>query len=254
MPSYSFPSIDTKNPLYCPSVPAAVYIDSLRRRLDRNRSRSKRNSKSRHKEHFLRSFARILDNALLSGDSDDENPNIFPRHKSLLELSPDDENTLGFEYAKPAWEQDDMDDSSDNPDNPWISMRGQPIPKIPPGLPNLKRKRTTFSDIYGPAKHAKSFQSIHESSFDISVKHEKLQYSGFASPRSGPYLKTIEPGPNAESTPHVHPGHTSNVDGCLDMQFKSRIRALEGAQILISDVTLCAYTWHRRTLWIANRN
>jgi hypothetical protein len=247
MPSYNFPSIDAKNPLYCPSVPAAAYLDSLRRRLhrNRNRSRSKPYSKSTHNEYFLQSFARILDKALLSADSDDENASAFPpqsRIKSSRREPPSPDTTskespLGFEYAIPAWEQDDTDDLSENP---WVGMRGQPVPTKPPGLPNLKRKRTTFSDIRGPAKHVKSFQSIHESSFDVSVKHEKLRYSGVASPRPRPnlYLKTIEP--NAESTPHVKPGRKCNDNDSLE-QYKLRIRALEGAQIMKSDMAICAF-------------
>jgi hypothetical protein len=243
MPTYSFPSIDVKNPLYCPSVSAAAYLDSLRRRLRRNRSRPNPYRKSTHNEYFLQSFARILDNALLSSDSDDEDTRAFPpqsriksSHPGQLSSDTNEAKTLGFEYAIPTWEYEDADDLSENL---WVGIKGQPLPSKLPALQDLKRKRTSFSDIRGPAKHAKSFQSVQESSFDISVKHEKLRYSGFADLCPRPYLKTIEP--SAESTPPVKHGQKSNDADSMELQFKLRIRALEGAQILKFDVTICGY-------------
>lgn len=236
MPSYNFPSIDAKNPFYCPSVPAAAYLDSLRRRL----SRTGPYSKSTNNQYFLKSFARILDKALLSDDSDndddDDDTSAFLEPSSRINLShrelepsleTSEDHPLGFEYTIPTWEYEDIDDLSENP---WVGIRGQPVPSNPPGLQNLKRKRTSFSDIRGPEKHAKSFQSVHDSSFDVSVKHEKLRYSELDIPRPRPYRKTIEP--NAESTPHIKPEQKCNENDTVQLQFKLRIRALEGVQIL----------------------
>lgn len=244
MPTYSSPSIDSKNPLYCPSVPAAVYLDSIRRRLRRNRSRSKPSGKSKHNDYFLRSFSRILDNALL-GDSDDEDSRVFPPQSRTYssyneEPSPDtsesEESPLGFEYSVPSWEHNDTNDQSENL---WVGMRGQPVPTRPPGLRNLKRKRTIFSDIQGPAKHAKSFQSVHESSFDVSLKHERLRYSGFAGLRPRHYLKAMKH--YAESTPHIESAPESIIiNDPVGSQFKRRIRTLEGAQIAKSALIKCA--------------
>lgn len=232
MPSYNFPSIDAKNPFYCPSVPAAAYLDSLRRRL----SRTGPYSKSTNNQYFLKSFARILDKALLSDDSDndddDDDTSAFLEPSSRINLShrelelpspeTSEDHPLGFEYTIPTWEYEDIDDLSENP---WVGIRGQPVPSNPPGLQNLKRKRTSFSDIRGPEKHAKSFQSVHDSSFDVSVKHEKLRYSELDIPRPRPYRKTIEP--NAESTPHIKPEQKCNENDTVQLQFKFRIRALE---------------------------
>ncbi|KDR78620.1 hypothetical protein GALMADRAFT_223884 [Galerina marginata CBS 339.88] len=44
------------------------------------------------------------------------------------------------------------------------------------GHPDLKRK-SPFSDFGAPPKYARSVQSVHASSFDIEVFHEKLQYN-----------------------------------------------------------------------------
>jgi hypothetical protein len=240
MPTQSFPSIDEKNPLYCPAVPAAAYLDSLRRHLHRHdRPRSNR---STHNDDFLRSFARILDNALLSSDSDDDDNLVFPPGSQIdsshrKKPSPDtsDENTLGYQYAIPSWEHEDTNDISENP---WVDVGGRPVPKKPPGLRNLKRKRISFSEMRGPAKHVKSFQAVQEDSFDITVKREKLRYSGAPGSRPRTYLKTIKP--NAESTPRDKPVRKCNGNEANGQQLKLRIRALEGAQILKSGMTICA--------------
>ena len=65
--------------------------------------------------------------------------------------------------------------------------------------PPLKRKRSnTFSDIHGSSKYARSTLSIHESSFEISVKRERLQYfsskyaySPFVVPKKSPAKATL---------------------------------------------------------------
>jgi hypothetical protein len=257
MSTQSLPSIDEKNPLYCPAVPAAVYLDSLRRYFYRNeRSRSNKT----HNDGFLRSFARLLDNALLSSDTDDEDVLVFPpksqmgsshRNKSSPDTS--DDNPLGYQYDIPSWEHEDANDISENP---WVDVGGRPVPMKPPGLRILKRKRISFSDMRGPAKHAKSFQAVQESSFDITVKHEKLRYSGFAGSRPRTYLKTIEP--SAESTPRNKPVRKCNVRKANGQQLRLRIRTLEGAQISKSGMSICAptriYPSHRRTLRTADRD
>jgi hypothetical protein len=85
LPDFSAPSIDIKNPLYCPGIPASSYIQSLRRQLQRRRAagtayRSKlspRNASLKKLHHDCRaprtsasnivsSFALTLGDALLS--------------------------------------------------------------------------------------------------------------------------------------------------------------------------------------------
>lgn len=178
MHNLNLPSIDEKNPLYCPAVSATAYLDSIRHHLHQRTSRTSKNKKSRN-DQLLVSFARVLDKALLSGDSSDES-DVFPPRSLVRPASPDsseeDTVTANSQYSIPAWERFNEDDESYSLDDQWVGMRGVPIP--PRRRQNgLKRKRSPFSDINGPSRHARSIQSVHDSSFDVTVRRENLVYS-----------------------------------------------------------------------------
>lgn len=166
---HNLPSIDEKNPLYCPSVSATAYLDSIRHRLHQG------TKKSRNDKLYV-SFARVLDKGLLSGDSDDEG-DAFPPRSLVRSASPDssgdDTITANSQYSIPTWERFNVEDDTFNMEDQWVGgMRGVPIPPRRP-----KRKRSPFSDIDGPSKHARSVQSTQDGSFTISVRHENLVYS-----------------------------------------------------------------------------
>lgn len=229
MHNLNLPSIDEKNPLYCPAVSATAYLDSIRH-LHRGTSRTSKNKKSRNNQ-LLVSFARVLDKALLSGDSGDES-DVFPPRSLVRPASPDsseeDTITVNSQYSIPTWERFNEDDDSYSLDDQWVGMRGVPIP--PRRRQNgLKRKRSPFSDINGPSKHARSIQSVHDSSFDITARRENLVYSvpGSAKkwrrdPQSASGLVGSAGKPSSRKTPQ---------SGKNKSTLLARIRNLEGIYI-----------------------
>ncbi|KAG6894239.1 hypothetical protein C0992_006956, partial [Termitomyces sp. T32_za158] len=164
------PSIDIDNPFYCPSVSAASYIKSLQ---DSGRPTGS-NARFRRKKRLVASFAQVLQNALLadacdsSDDDDDENyeKTVSRSHLVDHQLSPTISYSSSDEDSPllnsiPRWERGNRQDTWDHG---YFAFK--------------KRKRDTFSDIYGPPLYAKSVLSAHDSSFDVSVKRQRLSYLG----------------------------------------------------------------------------
>ncbi|KAJ7266568.1 hypothetical protein C8J57DRAFT_1068466 [Mycena rebaudengoi] len=138
MPSYSRPVIDDKNPLYCPAVTASSYLSSVRRRARRRNSHSYPRALPPG-DKLISSFARVLDRAL-QGEND-----------PIL----------------------DYDEDATLTSSTWNASTRTSVKKS--SRQPLKRK-SSFSDLAGPPKYARSIQSVHESSFEISVRRERLQY------------------------------------------------------------------------------
>ncbi|KAF8896640.1 hypothetical protein BD779DRAFT_600233 [Infundibulicybe gibba] len=167
------PLVDEKNPFYCPAIPASDYLRSLREQQQNGIPGPIRNGSTRSTRHerdrFMQSFTRLIANTVYGNErsSDDGHVN-FIVHSAAdpcpVHSSGSSEGTLA--YPIPSWE---LEESPTNFGNNWIQKRGYPRPV-------KKRKRLSYSDIRNPAEYARSFQSLHESSFDVSVKREKLVY------------------------------------------------------------------------------
>ncbi|KAG6918415.1 hypothetical protein DXG01_014594 [Tephrocybe rancida] len=165
MITFASPSIDINNPFYCPAVPAASYIKSLQNQVHR-KTRSR--VQSRINDRLAVSFVRVLEHALLMDtyDSSDDNygqttstSRLIAHQRSPGSSSSGDE-AHSLSATIPLWEREDGQDS-------WNQVH----------VTLKKRKRDSFSDIRGPPQYAKSLLSAHDSSFDVSVKREKLSYS-----------------------------------------------------------------------------
>ncbi|KAJ7111202.1 hypothetical protein C8R43DRAFT_1041770 [Mycena crocata] len=165
MPAYPLPTIDEKNPLYCPAITASSYLSSVRRQVRRRKSRTQTKSEN---DRSLSSFARFLDKALQEG----ENEPMRPLPQS------DDESAL-TSHTLPAWE---------NLSTSFEHHKSSKKISRPP----LKRKRSSFSDLRGSPKYARSVQSVHESSFEISVRRERLHYFP-AKPQYSPLVVAKKP-------------------------------------------------------------
>jgi hypothetical protein len=204
MSTYSLPTIDEKNPLYCPAVTASSYLRQVRHRNSRAQAQPLENDKN------LSSFARILDKALQDGE-----------REPLRELPQSDDDSS---YALP-W--------GNLSTNLSISHRTT-IKKT--FRPALKRKRSSFSELRGPPKYARSIESVHSSSFEISARRERIQYFP-QKPQYSPFVMPKKP--SAKTT--------------LIEDLTAKIRALEGTV----DPILCAIYAHifmsRSTLWSAHR-
>ncbi|KAG6861623.1 hypothetical protein C0995_014062 [Termitomyces sp. Mi166 len=199
MNNFASPSIDIDNPFYCPAIPAASYIKSLQ---DRSRPTSSK-VQLRRKKRLVASFARVLQNALLadtSDSSDDQNSgntilqgHLLGKQQSPVD-SPSSDEASPLLNSIPRWERE----------------RGQDIWDRGNFALKKKRKRDNFSDIYGPPQYAKSVLSIHDSSFDVSIKREKLSYLDY-------------PGSPVQNAPSDDTGDADAVS-----MLTLRVRGLEG--------------------------
>ncbi|KAJ7765843.1 hypothetical protein DFH07DRAFT_810015 [Mycena maculata] len=144
------PTIDEKNPLYCPAITASSYLSSVRRQVRRRNSRAQ--IQPPQNVRLVSSFARILDKAL--HEDGNEPLNIGPKS--------DDGSTVTLPSS---WE---------NLENTFEHRTTTTVKKTT--RQPLKRKRSSFSDLRGPPKYARSVPSVHESSFEVSIRRERLQY------------------------------------------------------------------------------
>ncbi|KAK0470315.1 uncharacterized protein EV420DRAFT_1499782 [Desarmillaria tabescens] len=142
---HSAPSIDVQNPLYCPTVPAASFLNALRTQLNRpirlpqNSNRKGRRTGSRFDPKVVvSSFTHLLGKALLQDDSS--------RNTMLRTIKTRSQNcNTNTDFIQLPW---DISGSSSSKDT---SPR-----------PSLKRKLSdSFPEIlHGPTKHAKSFTTF----------------------------------------------------------------------------------------------
>ncbi|KAJ7315335.1 hypothetical protein DFH08DRAFT_715623 [Mycena albidolilacea] len=168
----TLPTIDEKNPLYCPAITASKYLSSLRRQNKRRKSTRQENQPP--KDRLISSFARVLDKALQ--EDDDE---------SLGELSQSEHKSVATSSTLPAWNLSTS-----------FEHRSTAAKKVPLRAPlKRKRSRSSFSDLDGSAKHMRSI-SIQESSFEISVRHERLQFF-LPKPQYSPFVLPKKPSPKA---------------------------------------------------------
>ena len=184
---FVIPIVDDKNPLYCPAIPAALYLKSLR-------GRFRKFGRSQRRLDLFQSFARTLEQSARTNDSDDG------------EDSTESDWILGNYYGsgrKPLWgrrkHQEDL--PLYLPVNGKLghhSIEEKPVNHLttPRRLETFSLKRKlSFSDLGAPPKYARSQPSFHDSSFDIEIQHEKLEYFSSAmdsSPQHAPHHSGTE--------------------------------------------------------------
>ncbi|KAG5643084.1 hypothetical protein DXG03_001579 [Asterophora parasitica] len=170
---FDAPSIDENNPLYCPSVTPASYLESLRHKRRDLSTRSR--GKTSRNDRFQHSFALILEKALVtdaldsSDDELDHGERVFKRPRTISNSS--DESLPAYSYPIPAWELED-----EQKQEFWDSV----APGSPGGCEkpmHKKQRRGCFTELHGPPKYERSGHSVQDSSFDVVVKHETLSYS-----------------------------------------------------------------------------
>ena len=165
------PLVDENNPLYCPAIPAADYLKELRFRTQK--SAKSRNFSSRN---LSRSFGYTLE-------------------KSSRE-DPKNDGSIGSDWISgdyftsgQGWFSSQSPGVEDLPPySPTVPVRPQSkVPKILEISPNLSgkklivhdlKRKNDFSDFAAPPKYARSLLSIHDSSFDLEVWSEKLDFEG----------------------------------------------------------------------------
>jgi hypothetical protein len=221
---YQIPVIDEHNPLYCPGVSPNSYLAAL------HESLSKPNVPV---DDVSSSFIRILDQNFF--EVDEEDSSYFHQDTRLTVVHPRRLAPRLPTCSPLSW---DTRHPPSYPPGLIPSKRDQhTVTPDVVAIHRLKRKRTssphTFSDLEGPTKHGRSSESIHESSFDISGKAEKIFGSHFndrSSALGATYSPILLEGPTADMN------HSGNEDNVL-----LRIRVLEGSFVGLS-ILLCCYS------------
>ncbi|KAK7055930.1 hypothetical protein R3P38DRAFT_2682467 [Favolaschia claudopus] len=173
----TLPTIDEKNPLYCPGITASSYLSSLRRQ-NRRRRKSSRSENQPPKKQFLSSFACLLEKALQEANDD-----------TLGKISQlEDDSTTAASSTQASWNI-----------SASFEHRGTLKPAISRVPLKRKRSSSSFSDLVGSPKHIRSIQSVHESSFEISVRQDKLNFFPQRAQFS-PTAPTKKPSPKAMLT------------------------------------------------------
>lgn len=201
MKGYDTPLVDDQNPLYCPSIPAVSFLESIRQQLHEPSTANVTHTSNRSPssdDYMLPSFARLLDKSVTADD--------------LLELL----------YHPPGlkFEDSDSSTSSELNDNTEGSMvlagLDAPVKQADSfGLPE------TFSDIKGPVKREMSQASMNEGSFELSAKADRLLY--FV--RGGSY----SPYPaKSRRYPHRPPRNQNHEWRVKVYELQDRIYILEG--------------------------
>ena len=168
--AHTVPLIDEEpsNPFYCPDIPAISFADSLRRQLYKDVGSPRQTSTPyRIGRKLLLSYARNLDRALVPRKSDSTAAGASLSH---VDVATNADSRVSL------W-----DDSST-----LASYRGRGL-LFSRGSLMIRHKGSgsfsgssspSFSDIIGCyTQHAKSYQSVHESSFEVELRSEKLNYS-----------------------------------------------------------------------------
>ncbi|KAL1744625.1 hypothetical protein HDZ31DRAFT_38200 [Schizophyllum fasciatum] len=172
----SCPVVDEQNPLYCPSLSATSYLENLRRQVARDSY-----AQSALGEDPLLSFARLLQNALHETDSQPR-PAHYTRSKAAwapcspqlpraLYSASNGDLTLGSDLTLDSsfFQLDStVCDGTRNFAVPYFDFK-QPVVRP-------KRRLSDFSDLNGSSQLDKSQLSNQDTSFDVVVKHECLDY------------------------------------------------------------------------------
>ncbi|KAI0791197.1 hypothetical protein C8Q75DRAFT_732327 [Abortiporus biennis] len=172
------PTIDERNPFYCPTVPAVEYLDSLRRDL--------RTSVGDGNKSANTSFHRLSD------DPD------FPSFASLLDRSITDDDLIQLVYGSGMPANRRLSDSSSYSVNSilsapsWEKNRNRHRYNIVQNSPSTYSSKKTlvstassdnFSALKGPLRRGLSSASVSQGSFVLSGKAQRLRYRDFL-PRS----------------------------------------------------------------------
>ena len=176
MPVYVKPIVDDSNPLYCPAIPAALYLKSLRGRFNKSGWSHRR---GHGRPDLFQSFARTLEQSTRSEDSDDDDDTIGSDWILGNYYASGPKQSLVRRQRLEAFLTGELDHDSIQENYLASPKRFQNF--------SLKRK-LCFSDLNAPPKYAKSQPSYHDSSFDIEVLHEKLDYFSNAM-ESSPHQK-----------------------------------------------------------------
>ena len=168
MPGFENPQIDDENPLYCPSVPAVDYLQSIRKQArseTRHKHPEKKTNLSRIPgDQLYQSFASILDRSL---DDEDLAELLFAYNRTsdpigTSSASSGSLDTLSFWNQKNSFETSHVHSGRRlNSDSSRLLM---------------SNVSSGFSDLRGSSRRGKSSDSVNDGSFELSSKANRLHY------------------------------------------------------------------------------
>ncbi|KAL1721344.1 hypothetical protein EV715DRAFT_195328 [Schizophyllum commune] len=188
----SCPVVDEQNPLYCPTLSATSYLESLRRQVARDSYAQRALG-----EDPLLSFARLLQNALQEPGSQ---PRPAHNTRSTTKFESHSPQLPRAQYSSISGDLTLGSNLTLGSDPPFDSSFSQldstvcdgttrhPFPHFdfrPPATVRPKRRLSDFSDFNGPSQLDRSQMSNQDSSFDVVVKHECLDFDVY-DPDSAP--------------------------------------------------------------------
>ncbi|PCH42550.1 hypothetical protein WOLCODRAFT_72130 [Wolfiporia cocos MD-104 SS10] len=174
----SVPIIDEQNPFYCPTSTAVVFIEALRSQIHGAPPPYTRSPTD------FPSFAERLEQSI---NEDDVYQLLY---RSLPAVNSSEVSALHSSFSVPAYDQS----------TPTRAVRRLPAGD-PPGV-KAKRKKSesleSFSDLMGPPRNERSFQSVNDQSFELSGKVDKIRYwkatmGALLSPYSGEKQNNVPP-------------------------------------------------------------
>lgn len=172
MPVYENPLVDEENPLYCPSVSAVAYLQSIRsqthsesKRRKQPSGKPKSNSSSRIlDDQLLQSFTSVLDRSL---DEHDLAELLFAYNRTGGEPIESSGSSAGSLSTLSFWSQQKVaceTRKTKGMDSSSVSRRSE------------VHVSSGFNDLQGSSRRGKSSVSINDHSFDLSAKADRLRY------------------------------------------------------------------------------
>lgn len=203
IPKYSTPIVDDQNPCYCPDLPAASFLESLRQKTT--------------SEPAFRQFQQHGDSLDLLHAADDYEP-LCPSFEKLLDQSISEDDLLRLVYRRPTPPSPE-EDSSLGSIYSVPARHAQYLRSAPRNEPSMTFS-DSFSDLQGPLKHERSILAVNEGSFELSAKAERIQY----------FPTNYKPGFTSVHKNHryrIHPDENDDWNTHLQ-SLDCKVRQLEG--------------------------
>ena len=186
IPRYSIPIVDEQNPCYCPGLPAASFLESLRQ---------KALSEAAFRQLQPEPQRSLLDVPLLADGY--ENP--CASFEKLLDQSISEDDLLELVYRRPTLPQPSPEEDSSLDSIYSVPARHAHSSRLSPRKEPSVACSDSFSDLQGPVKRERSFLAVNEGSFELSAKADRIQYfptnykSGFTSVDNNRRHRTYSP-------------------------------------------------------------
>jgi len=173
------PSVDEDNPLYCPEFPKSTYLKVVNRYLTLRRGRKILVDQRLPLEQQSQALLLLSDSSIKSTSSERILGEFLSGHNWFSRPIDGYDDLPPYSFTDLSW--------SPNLHRGPLNFNAYEAANSDHGT-RLKRKSSeTFSDFLAPPKYARSIPSVHDSSFIVEVRREKLGFTGtLSSPEKNP--------------------------------------------------------------------